>query len=114
MRTEDNVLEMRMTEGSAGYGVYVMLLELLRDSEERRLKFNPYKLAFAINETDKELVERVISNYNLLLKHRKATFRVLGWMLNLMSMIVKSGCSGGRKKRSRKTMGTHKCRKAGR
>ena len=74
MRTEDNVLEMRMTEGYAGYGVYVMLLELLRDSEERRLKFNPSKLAFAINETDKELVERVISNYNLFTQSQEGYF----------------------------------------
>lgn len=42
-----------------------MLLELLRDSESRRLVFNPANLAFAINEPDVALVERVIKDYAL-------------------------------------------------
>lgn len=65
MRTADQVLAMRIREGSAGYGVYVMLLELLRDAKSRRLVFNPANLAFAINEPDVSLVERVIKDYSL-------------------------------------------------
>lgn len=65
MRTADQVLSMRIQEGSAGYGVYVMLLELLRDAENRRLVFNPKHLAFAMNEPDVELVQRVIQDYGL-------------------------------------------------
>lgn len=65
MRTADQVLSMRIQEGSAGYGVYVMLLELLRDAENRRLVFNPKHLAFAMNEPDVELVRRVIQDYGL-------------------------------------------------
>lgn len=65
MRTADHVLAMRIQEGAAGYGVYVMLLELLRDSESRSLVFNPRNLAFAINEPDIELVSRVIQEYDL-------------------------------------------------
>lgn len=65
MRTADNVLAMRIKEGAAGYGIYVMLLELLRDSETRSLVFNPKNLAFAINEQDVALVERVIKDYGL-------------------------------------------------
>lgn len=65
MRTADHVLAMRIQEGSAGYGVYVMLLELLRDSENRRLVMNPANLAFAINEPDTALVSRVIQDYGL-------------------------------------------------
>ena len=60
MRTADQVLSMRIQEGSAGYGVYVMLLELLRDAENRRLVFNPRHLAFAMNEPDVELGQRVV------------------------------------------------------
>ena len=60
MRTADQVLSMRIQEGSAGYGVYVMLLELLRDADNRRLVFNPRHLAFAMNEPDVELVQRVV------------------------------------------------------
>lgn len=65
MRTSDHVLAMRIREGAAGYGVYVMLLELLRDSETRRLVYNPANLAFAINEPDIDLVKRVIKDYAL-------------------------------------------------
>lgn len=65
MRTADHVLAMRIKEGAAGYGIYVMLLELLRDSETRSLVCNPMNLAFAINEPDVSLVERVIKDYGL-------------------------------------------------
>lgn len=65
MRTADHVLAMRIQEGAAGYGIYVMLLELLRDSETRSLVMNPKNLAFAINEQDIALVERVIKDYGL-------------------------------------------------
>lgn len=65
MRTADHVLAMRIQEGAAGYGIYVMLLELLRDSETRSLVMNPKNLAFAINEQDVALVERVITQYGL-------------------------------------------------
>lgn len=65
MRTADQVLSMRIQEGSAGYGVYVMLLELLRDAENRRLVFNPRHLAFAMNEPDVDLVQRVVKDYAL-------------------------------------------------
>lgn len=65
MRTADKVLAMRISEGAAGYGIYVMLLELLRDSETRSLVLNPKHLAFAINEPDAALVERVIKDYGL-------------------------------------------------
>lgn len=65
MRTADQVLSMRISEGSAGYGVYVMLLELLRDAEQRQLVFNPKHLAFAMNEPDVELVRRVVQEYGL-------------------------------------------------
>lgn len=42
-----------------------MLLELLRDAENRSLVFNPANLAFAINEPDVELVRRVCTEYSL-------------------------------------------------
>ena len=65
MKTADQVLSMRISEGSAGYGVYVMLLELLRDAENRQLVFNPKHLGFAMNEPDVELVRRVVQDYGL-------------------------------------------------
>lgn len=65
MRTTDQVLAMRIAEGAAGYGIYMMLLELLRDAEARTLVSNPAHLAFAINEKDVSLVERVLKDYGL-------------------------------------------------
>lgn len=74
MRTADHVLAMRIQEGAAGYGIYVMLLELLRDSESRSLVFNPRNLAFAINEPDTGIVERVVQNYGLFAMGDDGTF----------------------------------------
>lgn len=65
MRTADDVLTLRMTEGSAGYGIYCMVLELLRDSDSRSLSANPKNLAFALNEPDVALVERVLKSPGL-------------------------------------------------
>lgn len=65
MRNDDAVLSMRMEEGSAGYGVYCMLLELMRDSEALRLVPNPTRLSFALNEPDHELIRRVLCDYAL-------------------------------------------------
>lgn len=65
MRTSSHVLRMRIKEGAAGYGVYMMLLETLRDAEGRRVFNFPEGLAFAINEPDIDLVKRVIEDYGL-------------------------------------------------
>lgn len=65
MRTADVVLTLRMAEGPSGYGVYCMLLELLRDAEDRKLVLNPRNLAFALNVPDVELVERVLHSPGL-------------------------------------------------
>ncbi|MBQ3187038.1 MAG: DUF4373 domain-containing protein [Alistipes sp.] len=65
MRTSSHVLRMRIREGAAGYGVYMMLLETLRDADGRRVFNFPEGLAFAINEPDVDLVKRVIEEYGL-------------------------------------------------
>lgn len=65
MRTSSHVLKMRIREGAAGYGVYMMLLETLRDAEGRRVFNFPEGLAFAINERDIDLVRRIIEDYGL-------------------------------------------------
>lgn len=65
MRTSSHVLRMRIREGAAGYGIYMMLLETLRDAEGRKVFNFPEGLAFAINEPDIDLVKRVIEDYGL-------------------------------------------------
>lgn len=64
-RVSSAVLSLRIEEGAAGYGVYWMVLELLRDAPNFRFSRNPKAIAFAINEHDSALVDRVINNYGL-------------------------------------------------
>lgn len=56
---------MRMREGVAGYGVYWMLLEMLRDAPGYQLFYFPESFAFSINCPDISLVERVCKEYGL-------------------------------------------------
>lgn len=59
------VLAMMAREGAHGYGVFLLLLQLARDDENRRLTADITQLSYAIRETDTELVGRVIQNYDL-------------------------------------------------
>lgn len=61
----DQVLKMRMQEGSSGYGIFMMLLELLRDSAEYKTAYEPSVLAWALHEADQERLTRVCENYGL-------------------------------------------------
>lgn len=64
-RMSSQVLALRIEEGAAGYGIYWMLLELLRDAPHYKFSANPKALSFAINEADSATVERVVRNYGL-------------------------------------------------
>lgn len=61
----DAVLKMRMTEGSSGYGIYIMLLELLRDSDDLKTAYDPAVIAWALHESDVDRLRRVCEEYNL-------------------------------------------------
>ena len=61
----DQVLKMRMAEGSAGYGIYIMMLELLRDSANYRQHYDPTVIAWAMHEPDIERLRRVCESYSL-------------------------------------------------
>ena len=52
-------------EGHAAYGIYWMVLELLRDCPEYRISNNPKSIAWSIHCTDIDLVSRVLHNYGL-------------------------------------------------
>lgn len=54
------VISLRIAEGSAGYGVYWMICELLRDAEGYKIPADAKRISFAINEVDHELITRVI------------------------------------------------------
>lgn len=64
-RLAGGLLRLRIDEGSAGYGVYWMVLELLRDAPDYKLTADARALAFAINEPDIDLVQRIITNLAL-------------------------------------------------
>lgn len=61
----DNVLRMRMAEGAAGYGIYVMVLESLRAAAGYRIKNDPAVIAWSIHEPDTELLSRILGSYDL-------------------------------------------------
>lgn len=65
MRVQRDVIRMRQREGALGYGVYVMLLEFLRESEDQRIYDDAESIAFALNEQDTELISRIIHDYSL-------------------------------------------------
>ena len=56
---------MRRKEGPAGYGIFIMLLELMRDSEGQQVYDDPESLSFALNEKDISLISRVCHDYSL-------------------------------------------------
>ena len=61
----DQVLKMRMSEGAAGYGIFMMLLELLRDSNNYTTAYDPSVLAWALHEPDITKLTKVCENYGL-------------------------------------------------
>lgn len=58
-------MSLRIDEGAAGYGIYWMILELLRDAPGYRVTNYPKAIAFAINEPDIDLVARVLARDGL-------------------------------------------------
>lgn len=52
-------------EGHAAYGIYWMVLELLRDCPDYRIDNNPKSIAWSVHCTDTDLVARVLKNYGL-------------------------------------------------
>lgn len=65
MHQSGKVLSMMAREGAHGYGVFMLLLQLARDNENRWITSDVEQLAYAIRETDTELVGRIIKNYDL-------------------------------------------------
>lgn len=64
-RNVGGLLQLRIELGAAGYGIYWQVLELLRDAEGFSVQNYPRAVAFAINEADVPLVERVLSEFGL-------------------------------------------------
>lgn len=65
MRVMRDVIRMRQREGALGYGVYMMLLEFIRESEDQRVYDDAESIAFALNEQDTALISRIIHDFSL-------------------------------------------------
>lgn len=63
-RNEDDLIRLRMEHGCTGYGVYYMLLERLRMSEDYRCTLDYKVLAFDLR-CDESLIESVICDFGL-------------------------------------------------
>ena len=52
-------------EGPEGYGIYWMLLELLRDSPEYSLRYSPKLLKYSLHLENTDVLDRVVRQYGL-------------------------------------------------
>lgn len=59
------ITSLLIEEGHAAYGIYWMVLELLRDCPNYRTNPNPKLIAWSIHCSDSGLVERVLNNFGL-------------------------------------------------
>ena len=65
MRLQREVIALRRQEGAQGYGIYIMILELMRDSEGQKVYDDPDTIAFALHEDDVSLISRICHDYSL-------------------------------------------------
>lgn len=64
-RVSSALTRMLMREGVEGYGIYWMLLEMLRDCPSYRTFYFPESFAYAMHCPDVEKISRVCKEYNL-------------------------------------------------
>ena len=64
-RVSSELLSLLMHEGAAGYGVYWMLLEMLRDAPCYKIEYSREVLAYTLHLPEVELLGRVCERYNL-------------------------------------------------
>lgn len=63
-RNEDDLIRLRIAHGAAGYGVYYMLMERLRQSDTYECEYDIDVLSFDLRESE-NLIESVIEDFNL-------------------------------------------------
>lgn len=64
-RVSSAVMEMLAEESAAGYGIYWMLLELLRDAPSYSIPYKPKSIAYGLHVQDVNQLERIVNNYGL-------------------------------------------------
>jgi hypothetical protein len=63
-RSDSRIIKIRQKFNAKGYGIYFMLIEMLRGSRNYEMKFDLEMLAFDIRE-DKETIEEIIKKFGL-------------------------------------------------
>lgn len=63
-RHDHRLIRIRKKFGAKGYGIYFMIIEMLRTSKNYALKFDLETIAFDIKEDEKD-IEEIIKNYSL-------------------------------------------------
>ena len=64
-RVSSSLLSLLVKEGAAGYGVYWMLLEVLRDAPDYRIEYDREVLSYSLHLNDANLLGRVCEQYKL-------------------------------------------------
>lgn len=65
LRQSSGCVNLQINEGPAGYGIYLMVLEVLRDAPGYRYSPDPKVWAYLLHLQDVSQVERVLKNYGL-------------------------------------------------
>lgn len=63
-RNDHRIIAVRMKHGLLGYGIFFVLIELLRECRGYKMPFNLENLHFEVRES-KEIIEDIIKNYDL-------------------------------------------------
>ncbi len=63
-RNDPKMIDLRRKYGAKGYGIYFMIIEMLRSNKKYSMKLNLESIAFDIKE-DIEVIEDIIKNYGL-------------------------------------------------
>lgn len=72
-RNDEKILKLRMKHGWEGYGIFWAIVEMLREEEDFELQADYECIAFAL-QTDAELVQSIICNFDLFVLHDFAFF----------------------------------------
>ncbi|SCY19077.1 protein of unknown function [Nonlabens sp. Hel1_33_55] len=64
-KNEPLIARMRMILGAEAYGIYIMILELMRDEEEYKLNSSYEVIAYNLNLQNHDIVKKVIEDFGL-------------------------------------------------
>ena len=102
-RNDQRLMKLRMKHGPEGYGIYFMLIEILRDTENYTLHLNDIdSICFDIRSENEKVLD-VIKNYNLFeindgFFHSKSLSRRLAKLDKIKEKRRESGKLGGKAK----------------